>query len=90
VLQHDSLLAHVEDEVLTPEERREAWDEYENKRDAPVVDLTNNMQNPAFNWQHGNEVSVGGVAAQLLQQFMNNLGWNVPGNGHPDQPIELE
>jgi transcriptional regulator ATRX len=30
-LQHDSLLAHHEEEVLSPEEMKMAWEEYENK-----------------------------------------------------------
>jgi len=43
-LQHDSLLAHQEDEVLTPEEMALAWTEFQSKKlDAPARKVTKNI-----------------------------------------------
>uniref|UniRef100_A0A1I7YN35 Helicase ATP-binding domain-containing protein n=1 Tax=Steinernema glaseri TaxID=37863 RepID=A0A1I7YN35_9BILA len=72
-IQHDSLFDHLEDEELSPEEMREAWDDYEHERDAPAMPLTHGVVSEMSNYaqiiQHQQQLQV--QQQQQLRQRLN-------------------
>uniref|UniRef100_A0A1I7WLZ8 Transmembrane protein n=1 Tax=Heterorhabditis bacteriophora TaxID=37862 RepID=A0A1I7WLZ8_HETBA len=78
--QHDTLFAHVEDEKLSPDELKEAWDDYEREKTLNVSNARMTPLGGLMNQQIGSvmiQAQIDAMRQAQAQQQAREAVWNI-------------